>query len=706
MKIFNKAVRMLLLLALTAGVLYGCGAQKPAGSAEIAGSAVSGGQSAEPVRDLATGTPWLASTFEGVINEDTPSNLKDDFYLYVNKESILNLKIPEGYISAGMMREISDKNENDLKALFTGEAPTDHDEKLAYDLYGLMMDWDTRNEMGIQPLKEKTDAVEQLKTLDEMSAYFEQTPAGQGIGKFLWGFGSMPDILNVDQYILCIQSKAFLLGDSAEYIELTDYGKLKKDAMTKLAEQMLEKLGYSKDDAKKKIDNCLEFEAMLAPAAISERERQRPDYDERSNNYYTRDELAEALGNVPFLGMVEQAYGFPQAEKYRVMEPDYIKKLNELYREENLQLMKDTLIVTKVVGDAWLYDRESYDYNMECSRTIEGTTGSVPDETFFTSKVSDLLPWPVAQMYSRTVLNEDDKARIREVMEEAVAVYHEILNGADFFSEETRAKAIEKLDAITIHSLYPDSWEPYRMEGLNFASKENGGNLSEAIAAMENFEIANMVRKYNEPVNRDEWAYPPQFVNAYYSPTTNSIAVLGAIAFGEIYNQDMTDEELYSRLGSIIGHEISHAFDSRGSQYDKYGNKSSWWTQEDEETFKKRNEKLAEYFNQMHPFEGMDFQGDIMTGEACADMAGLKAMLMIAKTKENFDYDAFFKSHAKLWLRKYVVNYAESQIRDVHPMQYLRCNATLQQFDEFLDFYDIKEGDGMYLSKEDRVAIW
>lgn len=703
MKGLNKLIMMLLLPVLAAGVLYGCGAKDPAGSAGIAGSSA---QNAEPVRNLATGTPWLASTIEGVVSEDTPNELKDDFYLHVNKESILNLKIPDGYSSAGTLRDIADKNENDMMALFTGEEPADHDERLAYDLYGLLMDWDTRNEMGIQPLKEKTDAVEQLKTLDELSAYFEQTPAEKVIGTSLWGFGMLPDIHNVDQYILFIKSKNFLLGDSAEYIELTDYGKLQKEAKSKLAEQMLVKLGYSKEEAGEKIDNCLKFEEQLAPAAASRREQQRPDFDDKSNNYYTREELAQTLGSVPFLGMIEQAYGFPQAETYRVFEPDYLKKLSELYQEQNLELIKDTLIVNKVVSDAWLYDRESYDLYMECDSTIEGTTGSVPDETFFTTKVSDLLPWPVAQMYSRTCLSEDDKARIRVLMEDTVAVYHDILSAADFFSEETRAKAIEKLDAITIHSLYPDSWEPYRMEELNFASKADGGNLSDAIAAMNGYEIMNSVRKYNAPVNRDEWAYPPQFVNAYYSPDTNSIAVLGAIAFGDIYNKDMTDEELYSRLGAIIGHEISHAFDSRGAQYDKYGNKSSWWTKEDEETFKKRNEKLADYFNHMHPWEGTDFQGDIMTGEACADMAGLKAMLLIAKTKENFDYDAFFRSHARLWLRKFVPNSAEAQIRDVHPMQYLRCNATLQQFDEFLDFYEIKEGDGMYLSKEDRVAIW
>ena len=156
----------------------------------------------------------------------------------------------------------------------------------------------------------------------------------------------------------------------------------------------------------------------------------------------------------------------------------------------------------------------------------------------------------------------------------------------------------------------------------------------------------------------------------------------------------------------MIGHEISHGFDSKGAQFDKNGDMASWWTDEDYATFLARNQKMADYYNAMHPWEGQDFYGSIMTGEAGADMAGMKAVLRLAAQRENFDYDAFFRAFADLWLEKGSLQRAYVHINDVHPMSYLRINCTLQQFDEFLNFYGITEGDGMYLAPEDRVIVW
>lgn len=173
-----------------------------------------------------------------------------------------------------------------------------------------------------------------------------------------------------------------------------------------------------------------------------------------------------------------------------------------------------------------------------------------------------------------------------------------------------------------------------------------------------------------------------------------------------LYGHEMSTEELYARLGIVIGHELSHAFDSKGAQFDKDGNLIEWWTKEERAEFRKKNERLANYFNSIHPWEGLYLRGNILTGEACADMAGLKVILRLASGKPDFDYDKFFRNYAYIWLTKDNLAMAKSRVDDVHPMPYLRINVTLQQFDEFLEKYGVQEGDGMYLSKEDRVLIW
>lgn len=294
------------------------------------------------------------------------------------------------------------------------------------------------------------------------------------------------------------------------------------------------------------------------------------------------------------------------------------------------------------------------------------------------------------------------------MVDEVVNAYHGILSEAEWLSEETRARAFEKLDAIDFRVLYPDTWEDYSCEELNFASAQEGGTFFEALREIARFNLHQQIQRCTQPVNRAEWNVEgrPNIFNCGYDPQGNTIYICGAFARGNIYNSAMRDEELYARLGTVIGHEISHAFDSSGAQYDKDGNLANWWTEADWAAFSERNEKLAAYYNAMQLWEGQGFHGSIMTGEACADMGGMKCMLRIAAGKKEFDYDIFFRSYAGLWMIKDSLQMAYARLNDNHPMGYLRTNCTLQQFDEFLDFYGINEGDGMYLAPEDRVNIW
>ena len=410
-------------------------------------------------------------------------------------------------------------------------------------------------------------------------------------------------------------------------------------------------------------------------------------------------------GNLPLLEGLE-GDGYPEAEVYLVANPGFVEKLNELYTEENLTLIKDCLIVRGSISSATSLDRECYDWGMECSNALSGASGSLDDVTVFSAQTSSALKWPTAKLYTSVYLNQEDKDRIAEMVGEIKAAYHGIIEEADFLSDETRANAIAKLDAIKCNSLYPDDWDKYSCGELEIKGIEEGGTLWEAIRNLHRFASNQSIKKLSDAVDKEEWAYPPQTVNCFYSSTANSVFILGAFAQGGIYNSEMSDEELLAKLGSVIGHEISHAFDSSGAQFDKDGNMANWWTEEDKAAFEARNQKIQDYFSAMHPWEGQDFMASIMTGESCADMAGLKVVLRIAAEKENFDYDAFFRAYADLWLTKDTLQSAYTRINDSHSMGYLRINTTLQQYDEFLDFYGIAEGDGMYLAPEDRVNVW
>ncbi len=654
--------------------------------------------------DYTTGTPWLCIDLDGVVTEDTPVNPKDNFALYVNKDAILALEIPTGYSDMGTAMKVKLKLEEDVKNMFLGDAPKGHDALLAYHLFELMMDWDSRNALGVQPLKEQTDAVEAIDSLDALTAYFLETPVEEQAGA-LWGISARVDLADSTRYIQFITNCGLLLSDSAEYSNLTDYGAIKKAAFSELGRKMLVKLGYPEDEAMRKIENCFAFETMLAPAIYTNEEQRSADYNRRIYNIYSRDQAIEAQGKLPILEMMEKI-GYPAADQYMVVNPAFLARMNELYTEENLPLIRDFLIVRDAINSAGKLDRECYEWNNDTSNAISGATGMRDDETAFSSAVAQKLAWPVAQLYTETYLKQEDKDRISVVVNEILAAYHGILEEADFLSDETRAKAIEKLEAIDSRVLYPDSWEKYNCEGLEIASPAEGGTFWQANKNINRYTIEKSVKDYAGPVDKEKWAETPQTVNCFYNPQDNSISLMGAFAQGSLYNSTMSDEELYATLGSVIGHEISHAFDRSGAQFDKEGNLANWWTKEDYATFVERNAKMEAYYNAMHPWEGQDFHGSIMTGESCADMAGMKVVLRIVAEKEDFDYDTFFRTYANIWLTKDSLQKVYARINDTHPMLYLRVNATLQQFDEFLNFYGITEGDGMYLAPEDRVSIW
>lgn len=170
----------------------------------------------------------------------------------------------------------------------------------------------------------------------------------------------------------------------------------------------------------------------------------------------------------------------------------------------------------------------------------------------------------------------------------------------------------------------------------------------------------------------------------------------------------MSIEEKYGALGSVIGHEISHAFDTKGSQFDADGNFRNWWKEEDFDAFMDRADKLIAYYDGVVAFDdGTPYKGQMVQTEAIADMAGFKCMLKMAEKIDDFDYDKFFRAYAYLWAKIETVSSLESQVlTDTHPLDYLRANVTVQQYDEFYETYGIKESDGMYIAPEDRIAVW
>ena len=285
-----------------------------------------------------------------------------------------------------------------------------------------------------------------------------------------------------------------------------------------------------------------------------------------------------------------------------------------------------------------------------------------------------------------------------------ISTYDELLDTTDWLSEETRNKAKVKLKGMRINAVYPDKWEDYSI----FSVSEDGHVMTARLDYAKAKEQQN-IRKMNGTVDKEIWTDIDILeTNAFYNTYVNSINIVPGFFCDATYRSDMPIEEKYGALGAVIGHEISHDFDSNGAQYDENGSLKNWWSDEDKEAFDKRVSRLADYFDHIVAYDdGTPTIGSLVQTEATADMGGIRCLLLMAKKIDGFDYDRFFRAYARLWQRVESLESSEASSRSaVHPRCYQRVNVTLQQFDEFFETYDIKEGDGMYLAPQDRIAVW
>ena len=645
---------------------------------------------------------WLCSDVQGFVTEDTPAELKDDFALYVNKPWILQAEIPAITSSITPLVDNMLLVKDQQVALMKDDSLTGHDADLVHRFYKLMTDWDTRNALGTQPVMPYIEAINAVDSLDSLTELLYSKynllhllPITVNVD---------PDPTDPDIYVAEIDHQMLMLGPASEYTERTDYGDELYQETHQIAMYMLQATGYSAEEAETVYDNAIAYETKVAARIPAPLTRSDPRYYESKINYFTPEELTALAGDFPITDMLA-SIGMAGAKRYNVVQPDYIAGIQEVFTEENVPLIKDWLIVNTLSNVTRFLDKKTIDGTAE----IYGNTDiKISEDLAVLTDLEDLLPVPLDNLYIQKYCTEKMRQDVLAIVNEVIPYYRTMLESVDWLSEETRKAAIEKLDAIDVKAVYPD--EPDDWSGLDFAGPEEDGSLLEAYSAITDFRLSLKAARIDTHVDKKAWNQtlnPASSVGAMYTPDNNSINIFAGILNGEFYNEGMSYEQMLGGIGFTIGHEISHAFDTNGSQYDKDGAVSDWWTDEDTAAYRTRVDKLAAWYDGFIPFEGAEYHGEDVQTEVCSDMASMKCMLAIAAEKEDFDYDAFFRQFAANWRDQSTLASLESKIRfDSHPMHYMRINATLAQFDEFLNFYGITEGDGMYIAPEDRVAVW
>ena len=645
--------------------------------------------------------PWLNSNIIGSITPEYSPSVRDDFYVSVNREWLTTAKLKPGYATNAAFTELQDILDARLKDLMTSPDLAGHDADLVKALYSLWLDWPSRNAEGLSELKAIADHITTIKTIDELSEYLMSTEslyhniviADYGLGR---------DNKDSESYNLELGAAGLSLGDSAEYRELTPNGARTKKMHDSIVLYMLRRLGYDEPDAQRLIDSAFEFEKAIAPNMMTHEEINSPEAIERMYNPLTLEELRKKSPVFPYADLLLAHKA--ESKLMNLQEPEWLKRLNELYTADNLENMKAYLLCNVAGSYITVTDEPAYREYQRLARERYGITGSKPDDELAVNFVHGRLSVPVSRLYIARHVPKQAKIEVEQIIRDTVNYYREMLKSESWMSEATRAKAIEKLSAMRLNAAYPDKWVDYSDLEIN-----PNGTLLEALMALRKFSLKKyFYDRLNTKVDHDLWINDVVVVNAYYRPSENSINIIAGIIGGEFYGPEMSYEEKLGGIGSVIGHEISHAFDTNGAQFDKTGNVNTWWTDEDYKAFQARADRLIKYFDTMRVDpDGTKYNGRLVQTEVIADMAGIKAMLGIAEGHANFDYDKFFRSFARIWRTIHTRERNDMLVKvDVHALAYLRVNATLQQYGKFYECYGIQNGDGMYLPPEERVAVW
>ena len=677
--------------------------ESAAGTDSVDGTEAAGETEATEETGQATvGDKWLNSNILGVVTESTEVSEKDDFASAANKEWLAQARIPDGYSSYGAIAECEDLLMERKMDLIGNPSIQSHNEELVTQFYQLATDWEGRNNTGVEAAKPYIDAIQEIGTMEELTEYLCDTD--KNLQQDIFGSIYMGTLSkDSSKYVVGIDEMTYLYPYPEDYQELSAYGAMLDTSNRAIAVYVLGKFGWTEEEAQAVYESCIEFEGAVTQYAYTEEEISSPELVQMIRNECSWDELEEQQGDFPMTQILE-SLGYDGSDVYNIADPELFQHIGDFYKEENLEQIKDYLLVhTAILLGVWM-DQDTYEYCRDTKNQVYGIEGTLSDEEYGYTCVTKYLPYVIDYLYLDEWCTKQMQEDALQMVEDFKTTLAQILAEEDWLSDETREKAIEKLEAVKAKAVYPE--KRYDYSGLDLSDCDT---YIDAIIRISEFDEEWEKEKINGQVDEGYWEMESSVCNAYYDQSQNTVVILAGIMLPPLYSEDMSYEEKLGCLGETIGHELCHAFDTAGAQYDKDGNLVSWWTDQDYQAFQERAQKVVQYMDQIIPDNGsgVAVNGSRVQGEMIADLGGTKAALRIAAQMDGFDYDAFFRMHALQWRGIMSAEVQQSMMAtDGHPLDYLRTNAVLQQFEEFYATYDVQPGDGMYLAPELRLEVW
>ena len=630
-----------------------------------------------------------------------PADYKDNLYLAVNGAWQEKAEIPADKSRAGGFMDLDEGVEKSLMKEFhefaNDETKVNDDLMLqAVKLYRLANNVDHLSKFHQQPILKDMQRINDLTNVKDLSDNLAQL--GKDGFPLPIGVEVDADMKDTAKNALYIGGAGLILPDKSYYDEKNESGKALLAKYAEVAGRLLSMIGYKLDDAKEIVEKALAFDKSLVPIVKSSEEW--ADYT-KIYNPMDLSEFIKKSDNLDLKSMVVDSIN-DTPEKVIITEPRYMENLNKLVNDDTFENIKAWMMVGFLTGNASILDEEFRQTIGEYQLAKSGAKELQNRTKYAYHFASSVFSEVVGAYYGKKYFGEDAKADVHSMVEKMISIYEQRLSENTWLSEDTKKKAIVKLDKIVIKVGYPDKIQDLYSK---FKINEND-SLYDNVSRIRKIIAQDSLDQFHKPVDRTKWLMPGHMVNACYDPSRNDITFPAAILQAPFYSLDQTSSQNFGGIGAVIAHEISHAFDNNGSQFDEYGNMNDWWTKEDYAKFKVLTQKIIDEFDGI-PYAGSKVNGKLVVSENVADVGGLRCALEAAKQDSDFDAKAFFTNWAKVWRNKSTKQLTEMFLSiDVHSPAPLRANVMAQNMDEFYDAFDVQKGDGMWLDEDKRVNIW
>ncbi|MFT5138489.1 MAG: putative endopeptidase [Rhodothermales bacterium] len=642
---------------------------------------------------------------------DLETRAQDDFYQFANGGWLDNTEIPEIYSGYTVYHQVNEVAEVALRKIIedAGANPgeTGSEAQKIGDYFASWMDEETINSLGISPIQVALATIAGIEDtdqlLDAMGRFY------RGGTSMPFGFYIYPDLKDSENYAAYFGQSGLTMPNRDYYLEKDNENFAKaREALPAYIHDLLVLAGYSDSQAEHGANAVYSIEEKIAEVQWDSVLNRDP---QKAYNPHNWEELETLAGNFNWKKQAE-IQGVDSEDKLIIRQPSYFAALNDLIVDIPLTDWLAYVTYRVMDGSAYHLDQATADIRFAYrSRILSGQQEERPRWKRGISLVNGSLGETVGKLYVQDYFPPEAKAKMVELVENVIETLDESIDDLEWMSSETQDQARVKLSKFTAKIGYPDEWRDY--SSLEIFRGDHFGNRRR----VNEWDHARQVAKLGEPIDRNEWGMTPQTVNAYYSPGMNEIVFPAARLQPPFFQLNADDAINYGAVGGVIGHEISHGFDDKGSQFNGDGNLVNWWTDEDRSLFEARTKVLVEQYNQFSPVEGMTVNGELTLGENIGDLSGVamayRAYIKTLNGKEAPVIDGFtgpqrfFIGYAMSRKGKYKDEATISRLAsDTHSPLEFRVNGVYRNIDAFHDAFDTKEGDGMWLAPEDRVKIW